>query len=75
MGKKEGKENVEAVYNSLEKNFLPILLTSLTTTVGFSTLAISKVVPVATLGIATASGAVLAFLISVVWMPAVLLLL
>lgn len=75
MGKKEGKENVEAVYGSLRKNFLPILLTSLTTTVGFSTLAISKVVPVATLGIATASGAVLAFLISVVWMPAVLLLL
>ena len=75
MGKKEGKENVEAVYSSLEKNFLPILLTSLTTTVGFSTLAISKVVPVATLGIATASGAVLAFIISVVWMPAVLLLL
>ncbi|MBA1419593.1 MAG: MMPL family transporter [Epsilonproteobacteria bacterium] len=75
MGKKEGKENVEAVYSSLQKNFLPILLTSLTTTVGFSTLAISKVVPVATLGIATASGAVLAFLISVVWMPAVLLLL
>jgi len=75
MGKKEGKENVEAVYNSVEKNFLPILLTSLTTTVGFSTLAISKVVPVATLGIATASGAVLAFIISVVWMPAMLLLL
>jgi predicted RND superfamily exporter protein len=75
MGKKEGKENIEAVYSSLQKNFLPILLTSLTTTVGFSTLAISKVVPVATLGIATASGAVLAFVISVVWMPAVLLLL
>jgi len=75
MGKKEGKENKEAVFTSLQKNFLPILLTSMTTTVGFSTLAISKVVPVGTLGIATASGAVLAFVISVVWMPAVLLLL
>ncbi|PTB87503.1 hypothetical protein C9925_01730, partial [cyanobacterium G8-9] len=75
MGKKEGKENLEAVFTSLQKNFLPILLTSMTTTVGFSTLALSKVVPVATLGIATASGAVLAFIISVVWMPAVLLLL
>ncbi|HHE06091.1 MAG TPA: hypothetical protein ENK90_03120, partial [Epsilonproteobacteria bacterium] len=39
------------------------------------TLAISKVVPVSTLGIATASGAMLAFVISVVWMPALLLLL
>lgn len=75
MGKKEGLANKEAVENSITKNFLPIFLTSLTTTVGFSTLAISKVVPVATLGIATASGAVLAFMISIVWMPAVLLLL
>ena len=75
MGKKEGEENKEAVFTSLQKNLLPILLTSMTTTVGFSTLAISKVIPVATLGIATASGAVLAFFISVVWMPAVLLLL
>jgi len=75
MRKKEGVENREAVFESLEKNFLPILLTSLTTTVGFATLAISKVVPVATLGIATASGAVLAFIISVVWMPSVLFLL
>ncbi len=75
MGKKEGLVNKEAVENSITKNFLPIFLTSLTTTVGFSTLAISKVVPVATLGIATASGAVLAFVISVVWLPAVLLLL
>ncbi|RLA66383.1 MAG: hypothetical protein DRQ78_04315 [Epsilonproteobacteria bacterium] len=75
MGKKEGLKNISAVQNSLEKNFLPIFLTSLTTTAGFATLALSKVVPVATLGIATASGAVLAFIISILWMPAVLLLL
>lgn len=75
MRKKEGVANYEAVFHSIEKNFLPIFLTSLTTTAGFGTLAISKVVPVATLGIATASGAVLAFVISVVWMPALLLLL
>jgi uncharacterized protein len=75
MGKKEGLPNREAVQKSLEKNFVPILLTSLTTTAGFATLALSKVVPVATLGIATASGAVLAFIISVLWMPAILLML
>jgi predicted RND superfamily exporter protein len=75
MGKKEGLANYDAVYRAIEKNFLPIFLTSLTTTVGFGTLAISKVVPVSTLGIATASGAMLAFVISVVWMPALLLLL
>jgi predicted RND superfamily exporter protein len=75
MGKKEGLENKEAVLHSIQKNFLAIFLTSLTTMVGFGTLAISKIVPVATLGIATASGAVLAFMISIFWMPAVLLLL
>ena len=75
MERQEGLSTYEAVKNSLDKNFLPILLTSLTTMVGFATLALSKVVPVATLGIATASGAFLAFVISVFWMPAVLLLL
>ena len=75
MKRREGIPNRDAVVYSLEKNFLPILLTSLTTVAGFATLAVSKVVPVATLGIATASGAALAFVISVVWMPAVLFLL
>lgn len=75
MRRREGVTNLEAVVETLERNFLPILYTSLTTIVGFSTLALSEVVPVSTLGIATASGALLAFLISVVWMPSVLLLL
>ncbi|SFV71037.1 Integral membrane protein [hydrothermal vent metagenome] len=75
MGRKKGLLNTEAVRLSIEKNFKPILLTSMTTTVGFSTLAISKVVPVSTLGIATASGAILALVISIFWMPSVLLLL
>jgi predicted RND superfamily exporter protein len=73
--KREGLDNKEAVYKSLEKNMLPVLLTSVTTSVGFATLMISKVVPVFTLGIATASGAIAAFIISVFWLPAVLLML
>ncbi len=75
MKKREGVENEEAVLHSMEKNFLPIFLTSLTTAIGFATLTISEVIPVLTLGIATASGAVLAFIISVVWMPSILLML
>ncbi|MBU1668097.1 MMPL family transporter [bacterium] len=75
LHKREGDENSQAVLQSMEKNFLPIFLTSVTTAIGFATLTISEVIPVLTLGIATASGAVLAFIISVVWMPAVLLLL
>ena len=75
MKRREGASTREAVQDSIEKNFLPILLTSLTTIVGFATLTLSKVVPIATLGIATASGAALAFMVSIVWMPAILLLL
>jgi len=73
--KREGMENELAVVQSMKKNFLPIFLTSLTTAIGFATLTISEVIPILTLGIATASGAVLAFIISVLWMPALLLLL
>jgi len=73
--KQEGNDNESSVFYSLQKNFLPIFLTSLTTAVGFATLIISEVIPILTLGIATASGAILAFIISVVWMPSVLLLL
>ena len=75
LHKKEGDDNDYAVLRSMEKNFLPIFLTSLTTAIGFATLTISEVIPVLTLGIATASGAILAFIISVVWMPSMLLLL
>ena len=75
LHKRQGDENFNAVFMSMKKNFLPIFLTSLTTAIGFATLTISEVIPVLTLGIATASGAVLAFILSVVWMPSVLLLL
>jgi len=75
LHKREGDENIDAVLHSMQKNFLPIFLTSLTTAIGFATLTISEVIPVFTLGIATASGAVLAFIISVVWMPSLLLIL
>ena len=75
MYKREGQGNKDAVLHSVQKNMLPVFLTSLTTAIGFATLTISKVIPVLTLGIATASGAVLAFLISLFWMPALLLLL
>jgi len=64
-----------SVTHSLEKNFLAILFTSLTTAVGFASLSFSAVVPIATLGIAIASASVLAFFISIVWLPAFLLLL
>ena len=75
MYRKNGLDNKTSVQKTLEKNLVPIFLTSLTTSIGFASLAISKLIPIATLGIATASGAIIAFVLSVTLMPALLLLL
>jgi len=73
--RRKGLSTIQSLHHALSITLLPVFLTSVTTIAGFSTLAVSRVVPVETLGIATASGALLAFLLSVVWLPAVLLLL
>ena len=72
LERKKGLRNEEAIYESLRKNFTPLLLTSLTTAVGFASLGISEIVPVKTLGIATASAALLAFVFTILFVPALL---
>lgn len=69
---KEGYSSIEAAKHSIYKNFVPVFLTSLTTAIGFASLGISEVVPIKTLGIATACAAMLAFILSVIFVPAVL---
>jgi len=72
IGRRRGMDNHEAIHYSVHKNFLPILLTSLTTAVGFASLGISAVVPIKTLGIATANAALLAFILTILFVPAIL---
>lgn len=72
IGLKKGMENREAIHYSVRKNFLAILLTSLTTAAGFASLAISPIVPIKTLGIATANAALLAFVLTILFVPAML---
>ncbi len=72
IGRKKGLSNYEGIYYSVEKNFLPIFLTSATTAVGFASLGISEIIPIKTLGIATANAAILAFIITILFVPAVL---
>ncbi len=72
IARKKGMENKEAIHYSVQKNFLALLLTSLTTSVGFASLSISAVVPIKTLGIATASAAILAFILTILFVPALL---
>mgnify|MGYP002639990247 CR=1 FL=1 len=75
VARKRGVENYEAIHYTVSKNFLALLLTSLTTSVGFASLSISKVIPIQTLGIATASAAILAFVLTILFVPALLAIL
>jgi len=75
IARKSGLDNNDAIYDSVEKNFLPIFLTSLTTAVGFASLGISEIVPIKTLGIATATASILAFLLTILFVPAALAIL
>lgn len=72
MGRRKGLDNHTAIHYSIEKNFLPIFLTSVTTAVGFASLSISSIVPIETLGLATANAALLAFVLTILFVPAVL---
>jgi len=72
MARKKGMDNITAIHYSINKNFLAIFLTSVTTAVGFASLGISAVVPIKTLGIATASAALLAFVLTILFVPAFL---
>ncbi|MEC4677006.1 MAG: MMPL family transporter [Nitrospirota bacterium] len=70
--RRQGKDNYEALHVSINKNLFPAFLTSITTFAGFISLASSRVIPVRTLGIATACAAILAFLLSAGFIPAML---
>lgn len=72
IAKKKGFNNHKAIHYSVNKNFLALFLTSITTAIGFASLSISAVVPIKTLGIATASAALLAFVLTILFVPAVL---
>ncbi len=75
LGRRKGMSNHEAIHYSVNKNFLAILLTSLTTAAGFASLGISHVIPIKTLGIATANAALLAFVLTILFVPAMLAIL
>ena len=68
-----GKNTKEALIDALHSNIIPMALTSFTTAVGFATLGLSAIEPIATLGIAITSGAILAFVLTITIVPAILL--
>lgn len=70
--RKEGLDNEQSIVFSIQKNFKPALITSLTTFMGFLSLGISKIIPLQAFGIVVATGAVVAFVLSIAFLPAML---
>lgn len=72
---RQGVAKRQALADSLRINFRPILLTSLTTAVGFMSMNFSDSPPFADLGNIVATGVMLAFLFSITVFPALLMVL
>jgi hypothetical protein len=68
--RQEGMDNEQSILFTIEKNFTPALITSLTTFAGFISLAVSSIIPLQAFGLLLASGALTAFLLSIVLLPA-----
>ncbi|MDH3452573.1 MAG: MMPL family transporter, partial [Gammaproteobacteria bacterium] len=72
---REGMDRRTAMVESLRINFHPIFLTSVTTAVGFLSMNFSDVPPFHDLGNITAIGVMLAFVLSVTFLPALAVIL
>ena len=67
---RNGSTKYEAIIESMRVNFLPVLLTSVTTVIGFLSMNTSEVPPITHLGNMTAAGVTMAFLFSMTFLPA-----
>ncbi len=70
-----GRNKREAIVESLQINFQPVFLTSFTTVIGFLSLNFSEVPPYRDLGNIVALGVTIAWILSIVFLPALLAIL
>ena len=64
----KGMERTKAAYYSLHKNFIPTLLTSLSTMIGFFSLMMTELIPIKQLGLLSGVGCFIAWLVSIFFM-------
>ena len=69
-GMRHGQNKFDAMIESIRVNLLPIFLTSITTAFGFLSMNFSEVPPLAHLGNIVAAGVMVAFVLSVTFLPA-----
>jgi len=72
MQKNPGASKIEALLDMLKYMWKPILMTSVTTSVGFISLLTSEVLPIRYFGLFTAFGVMMAMVFSLVFVPAAL---
>jgi predicted RND superfamily exporter protein len=65
--------NAEKVHNSIQKLFRPMLITSLTTAIGFFSLAMTEITNVRSFGIMVGISVIIAFMLSVTLLPMLLI--
>lgn len=68
---KHGMDKQSAIVESIRINFMPVLITSVTTAIGFLTMNFSDAPPFHTLGNVVAMGVMIAFVLSITFLPAV----
>jgi len=71
----QGNKKQQAILQSLNINFMPVLITSITTIIGFLSLNFSASPPYRDLGNMVAIGVLIAFIFSLLLLPALLILL
>ncbi|MEO0138911.1 MAG: MMPL family transporter [candidate division WOR-3 bacterium] len=67
-----GLETKEAVLDSLDKKFIPIFMAAITTAIGFISFIGSYLIPINNFGIFTSLGVILAFVLSITYLPSIL---
>jgi predicted RND superfamily exporter protein len=72
---RSGKAKHDALVEAIRTNFMPVLLTSVTTIVGFLSMNFSDSPPLNRLGNITAAGVAVAFVLSVSFLPALMAIL
>ena len=72
---RQGNSRMDSMVESLRVNFQPVMLTSLTTAIGFLSMNFSDAPPFRDLGNISAIGVVAAFILSVTLLPALMVLL
>lgn len=72
---RKGMEKQAAMVESVRLNFMPVFITSLTTVVGFLSMNFSEAPPFHVLGNIVAVGVTVAFILSVVFLPALMMVL